>query len=91
MKILSWSGISVTAGVCVAHVMAGYGGFINPAISAIPSIVNLAFPITLAATVALLMFWLLLGKWKIAIAPLAALALAWPTMSGILAISTACE
>lgn len=81
MKILSWSGITVTAGVCVAHVMAGYGGFVNPAISAIPSIVNLAFPITLAATVALLMFWLLLGKWKIAIAPLAALALAWPTMS----------
>lgn len=80
-EILNWLCVAVTVCVAVAHVLSGYGGFVNPETSAIPSILNLAFPITLAATVCLLLLWCLLRRWKTALILLAALALSWPTLA----------
>ena len=77
-----WYGVSgtITMLVVVLLLLTAYGGHIDPHDYAWPSILGIAYPVMLAITVVLIIAWLVLRHWWLALISAIALLATWPTL-----------
>jgi len=66
--------------VSFALLLAAYGGRVDPAVWALPSLATLALPIVACIALAVLAVMLLLRQWRAAVVIVGALLLSWPTL-----------
>ena len=61
-------------------VLSAYSGHIDPNRSSLFAFITLTFPFVLGATLAVALLWLIALRWRVALIPLAAIAVSWPTV-----------
>jgi endonuclease/exonuclease/phosphatase (EEP) superfamily protein YafD len=81
--IINLVGKIITIVIAVITVIAAYGGKVNPAYSALPSVLTLAFPLILALDVAVAIAWIAFMKWRTALIAVLAIIISWPTVKVI--------
>ncbi len=80
LKVLKRVCLAVTLVLCVVLIVCGYGGHVDPRISAKPSLFTLALPYAAMGMGALALLWLLLRQWVAAVSVIAAIAIVWPSV-----------
>ena len=61
-------------------VLSAYSGHIDPHRSSLFAFITLTFPFVLGVTLAVALLWLIALRWRVALIPLAAIAVSWPTV-----------
>lgn len=79
-KALKWTWTGVTAAAALLLLMSAWGGLVPPARGWFFPMLTLAMPVTLAVALAVLALTLLLRQWRLALVPVAALLLSWPSL-----------
>ena len=79
-KVGKYICLILTILLAVVHVISAYGGTVDPAKSGLCALASLAFPFILLLTATVMMIWLAILKWRIALIPLAAILISIPTI-----------
>ena len=75
--LLKLIGAIFSAVVAVVYLASAYGGMADPVTSAKLSVLGLAYPVALGATVLLMVVWLCMRLWQLALIPLLAIIASW--------------
>ena len=75
--LLKLIGAIFSAVVAVVYLASAYGGMADPVTSAKLSVLGLAYPVALGATVMLMVVWLCMRLWQLALIPLLAIIASW--------------
>lgn len=73
----------ITIVLAIAMLVSAWGGYVNPLHGSLFPLATLAMPIVLMSNVMMALVWLCLFKWKFALIPVVAIAVAWGSVSNV--------
>lgn len=79
-KLAKRVALLLTLLVAALMLVAAYGGYIDPRITAKPSVITLALPYVLAATAAVAGLCVIFAQWRMALIAVASIVLSWPSV-----------
>lgn len=80
-------GVVLTALLAIVMLMSAYGGYVDPRSTSKFAILNLGLPYLAILTMISAVVWLVLRQWRYALVPIAAIAVAWPSISKVVPLN----